>query len=78
MSNQAPECDALLGISADSPDIEGCRNPASIRLDLQSTHRIFHSLQDLGIHTGVVARTLCYGGAGVVTLLTIWSLSPLG
>ncbi len=43
-----------------------------------AAHRIFHSLHDLGIHTGMVARALCYGGAGVVTLLTVWSLSAVG
>jgi fumarate reductase subunit D len=43
-----------------------------------AAHRIFHSLHDLGLHTGVVARTLCYGGAGVVTLLAVWSLSAVG
>ncbi len=43
-----------------------------------AAHRIFHSLHDLGIHTGVAARSLCYGGAGVVTLLAVWSLSALG
>ena len=43
-----------------------------------AAHRIFHSLHDLGIHTGVVARSLCYGGAGVVTLLAAWNLSAPG
>ena len=43
-----------------------------------AAHRIFHSLHDLGIRTGVAARTLCYGGAGLVTLLAVWSLSAIG
>jgi len=43
-----------------------------------AAHRIFHSLHDVGIHTGTFARLLCYGGALVVTLLTLWSLLAIG
>lgn len=43
-----------------------------------AAHRIFHSLHDLGIHTGVLARMVCYGGAVLVTLLAFWSLFSLG
>jgi len=28
-----------------------------------AVHRIFHSLHDLGVRTGPLAATLCYGGA---------------
>lgn len=43
-----------------------------------AAHRIFHSLHDVGIRTGAFARLLCYGGALVVTLLTLWSLLAIG
>ena len=32
-----------------------------------SAHRIFHTLHDLGIHAGMLARLLCYGAALVGT-----------
>ena len=41
-------------------------------------HRIFHSLHDLGIHTGLVAKLVCYGGALVLTLIAAASLISLG
>jgi fumarate reductase subunit D len=43
-----------------------------------AAHRIFHSLHDVGIRTGVLAWLLCYGCAIVVTLLAAWSLLAVG
>jgi fumarate reductase subunit D len=43
-----------------------------------AAHRAFHSLHDLGIHAGALARLLCYGGALVITLLALWSLLAIG
>jgi fumarate reductase subunit D len=43
-----------------------------------AAHRIFHSLHDVGIRTGTLARLLCYGSAVVVTLLALWSLLAIG
>jgi fumarate reductase subunit D len=43
-----------------------------------AAHRIFHSLHDVGIHPGLPAKLLCYGGALVVTLLALWSLLAIG
>jgi succinate dehydrogenase subunit D len=37
-------------------------------------HRIYHSLHDLGIHTGVVAKLFCYGLPLVATLITVYAL----
>ncbi len=39
-----------------------------------AAHRIFHSLHDVHIHTGVVARLLCYGTALVMTVVAAWRL----
>ncbi len=36
-----------------------------------AAHRIFHTLHDLGIHAGLVARLLCYGTAFAGTVATI-------
>jgi fumarate reductase subunit D len=41
-------------------------------------HRIFHSLHDLGMRTGTVAKLACYGGALVITLVSAVSLLSLG
>lgn len=43
-----------------------------------AAHRIFHTLHDLGIHAGLVARLLCYGGALAGTLATIAALVAIG
>jgi fumarate reductase subunit D len=43
-----------------------------------AAHRIFHSLHDLGVRTGMLAKTLCYGGALLVTLVSAVSLARLG
>jgi succinate dehydrogenase subunit D len=37
-------------------------------------HRIFHSLHDLGIHTGISSKLLCYGLPLVATLVTVYAL----
>jgi succinate dehydrogenase subunit D len=41
-------------------------------------HRIFHSLHDLGMRTGTVAKLACYGGALVITVVSALSLLALG
>jgi succinate dehydrogenase subunit D len=37
-------------------------------------HRIFHSLHDLGIHTGIVAKLFCYGLPLITTMITVYAL----
>ncbi|MDE2092058.1 MAG: fumarate reductase subunit FrdD [Gammaproteobacteria bacterium] len=37
-------------------------------------HRIFHSLHDLGIRTGIGAKLFCYGVPLVATLATVYML----
>jgi fumarate reductase subunit D len=41
-------------------------------------HRIFHSLHDVGIHTGAAAKAVCYGGALLITVVAAQSLLSLG
>jgi len=41
-------------------------------------HRIFHTLHDFGIHTGVVAKLACYGTAFLGTLLAAQALLKIG
>ena len=41
-------------------------------------HRIFHSLHDLGLRTGVLAKLACYGGALAITVVSALSLLSLG
>lgn len=36
-----------------------------------SAHRIFHTLHDVGIHAGLVAKLLCYGTAMVGSLAAL-------
>ena len=43
-----------------------------------AAHRIFHSLHDVGIRTGAVAKLICYGAALLVTLLTLRALLVIG
>ena len=43
-----------------------------------AAHRIFHSLHDVGIHNGTLAKLVCYGSALIVTLLALWSLLAIG
>ncbi|MSP98816.1 MAG: fumarate reductase subunit FrdD [Betaproteobacteria bacterium] len=42
-----------------------------------AVHRIFHSLHDFGIHTGLLARLVCYGGALLGTVIAGWALAGL-
>ncbi len=63
-----------------------CRNPlgkafvfAAISLFLwHGVHRIFHSLHDLGMHTGMAAKLACYGVAFIGTILAAWALLQVG
>jgi fumarate reductase subunit D len=41
-------------------------------------HRIFHSLHDLGIRTGAVAKLACYGAASVISIVSAAALLSLG
>lgn len=43
-----------------------------------AAHRIFHTLHDLGIHAGAVAKLLCYGSALAGTLVAIAALVAIG
>jgi len=43
-----------------------------------AAHRIFHSLHDIGIHGGAVAKTICYGGALLMTVVAAASLLRIG
>lgn len=43
-----------------------------------AAHRIFHSLHDVGIPSGTLAKLLCYGSALVMTLVTAYSLLRIG
>ncbi|EXI89595.1 MAG: Fumarate reductase 13 kDa hydrophobic protein [Candidatus Accumulibacter regalis] len=43
-----------------------------------AAHRIFHSLHDIGIHAGIVAKLICYGGALAATLVTAYTLLAIG
>lgn len=42
-----------------------------------AVHRIFHSLHDLGVRTGLVAATLCYGGALAGSAMALVALLSL-
>ena len=41
-------------------------------------HRIFHSLHDLGVHAGTLAKLLCYGLAFAGTVASAVALLRLG
>ena len=41
-------------------------------------HRIYHSLHEIGIHAGFLAKLICYGIALIVTLITAVLLLGLG
>jgi fumarate reductase subunit D len=41
-------------------------------------HRIFHSLHDLGLRTGALAKLACYGGALAITVVAAVGLLSLG
>ena len=43
-----------------------------------TAHRIFHSLHDIGVHTGFVAKLICYGVAMAGTVATGILLVRLG
>ena len=43
-----------------------------------SAHRIFHTLHDLGIHAGTLARVLCYGSALIGTVICLVTLVQIG
>ena len=43
-----------------------------------AVHRIFHSLHDLGLRTGPLAKALCYGAALLITVVVAVSLLSLG
>jgi len=41
-------------------------------------HRIYHSLHEIGIHAGLMAKLICYGIALIVTLIAAVLLLGLG
>lgn len=43
-----------------------------------AVHRIYHSLHDIGVPTGAVARLVCYGGAMTITLVAAIGLLSIG
>ena len=43
-----------------------------------AVHRIFHSLHDVGVHTGMLAKLVCYGTALLLTLVSAGALLSLG
>ncbi|MEI6737993.1 MAG: fumarate reductase subunit FrdD [Pseudomonadota bacterium] len=43
-----------------------------------SVHRIFHTLHDIGIHAGLVAKLVCYGIALVGTIIAAGALFRIG
>jgi fumarate reductase subunit D len=43
-----------------------------------AAHRLFHSLHDLGLHTGAVAKIACYGGALATSVICAAALFNLG
>jgi fumarate reductase subunit D len=43
-----------------------------------AAHRIFHSLHDVGIHSGTAAKLVCYGSALAMTLVAAFSLLRIG
>ena len=43
-----------------------------------AAHRIFHSLHDLGMHNGAVAKVVCYGSAFAITLIVASGLLRIG
>jgi fumarate reductase subunit D len=47
-------------------------------LAYHAVHRIYHSLHDLGIPLGFVAKLVCYGGAFLITVIAAWSLLSIG
>jgi succinate dehydrogenase subunit D len=43
-----------------------------------AAHRVFHSLHDLGLRTGGLAKAACYGGAAAITVVSAGALLSLG
>jgi fumarate reductase subunit D len=43
-----------------------------------AAHRIYHSLHDVGVPTGTLARLACYGSAAAGTLLAMWAVLAIG
>ncbi len=43
-----------------------------------SAHRILHTLHDLGIHAGTLAKLVCYGAATIGTLAAARALLLIG
>ena len=43
-----------------------------------AVHRIYHSLHDIGVHTGTAAKLACYGSAMAITLVAAASLLAVG
>ena len=43
-----------------------------------AAHRIFHSLHDIGIHAGIVAKLICYGLAMIATVIAAYALLVVG
>lgn len=43
-----------------------------------AVHRILCSLHDIGIHKGVVAKSICYGGALLITVIAAIKLLAIG
>ena len=39
-----------------------------------AVHRIFHSLHDIGVRTGTLAKLICYGMALALTVVSAWAL----
>ena len=43
-----------------------------------AAHRIFHSLHDIGLRTGMVAKLVCYGSAALASVVVAASLLAIG
>lgn len=43
-----------------------------------AAHRLFHSLHDIGLRTGALARLACYGSALAITLACAAALLSIG
>lgn len=43
-----------------------------------AVHRIFHSLHDVGVHAGTLAKLVCYGTASVLTVVAAVALLTIG
>lgn len=43
-----------------------------------AAHRIYHSLHEVGIHAGLVAKLICYGSAFVATVISVVVLLGVG